>query len=138
MKRTLTHRILPFLIATAVIVLPSLVTAQSTPYTGLVQCDGVLTGRPGEKKCDFVELVNQIKFLINWMFYISIPVVLCLFTWAGFLYMRATPASKEKAKGIFTNALIGFIIMLVAWFSVKLIITVLTDPEDGFGTLLGN
>ncbi len=92
-------------------------------YSGWVQCDGVVDKtNPSEKErnrvCDFVELINTAKFIINWAFMISIPIIIGLLAYSGFLYMTGSEANMKKAKGIMWNAVFGFVIMLCAWFLV--------------------
>ncbi len=100
-------------------------------YSGWVQCDGVVT--PGEEgrtvPCNFANLVNMVGFLINWLFVISIPVIVGLLAYSGFLYMTGTQENIKKAKAVMTNAVVGFIIMLMAWFIVTTLLKWLLNPN---------
>jgi len=52
--------------------------------------------------------------------------------YAGYLYLTAVGDTGQisKAHGLFKNAIIGFIIILVAWLLVDFILTaLLPDPE---------
>lgn len=106
-------------------------------YGGLVQCDGVVDPtRTDQVKCDFTALMNQIKFLVNWLFYISVPIAIVLFAYSGFLYISGTPGNVSKAKGMFTTVGIGFALMCIAWFVIYTLLTWLTKGDQGFTTLL--
>ncbi len=98
----------------------------------LVQCDGVPTPGTNEVKCDFAALINQVKFLMRWMFYISIPIAVGLFAYAGGLFMTANPGKIKDAKKIFSHVVVGFIIMLLAWLIVRTILYWVAEP--GYGT----
>lgn len=100
----------------------------------LVQCDGVPDLAKGEVKCDFAALINQVKFLVNWMFYIAIPFTVGLFAYAGVLFMSTDPKNVTKARGLFGNVVKGFVIMLLAWLIVRTILYWIAEP--GFGTQL--
>lgn len=95
-------------------------------YSGLVKCDGVVAkdidGNPLEKDrqqvCDFNALMNMVKSTINWLFFITVPIVTVFMAYAGVLYMTGTSGNISTAKKIFPSIAKGFIIMLVAWISV--------------------
>jgi hypothetical protein len=109
-------------------------------YSGWVKCDGVVTDSEQyrQNKCDFVELINTVKSLINWAFMISIPIIIGIIAYAGFLYMTGTEANIKKAKEFIWNAIIGFVIMLSAWFIVTFVLNqLLTDQfKQVTGTLV--
>ncbi len=121
------------------------VFAQSSPppldYKGFVDCDGVIRDKNIEgdrqKVCDFNALLGTINKLINWAFAISVPVATVLFAYAGLLLMNGKPGDRTKAKDIFTNVAIGFIIMLVAWVSVRTVVDWFVKPDSGATTFLG-
>lgn len=111
---------------------PSLVTAQATgpapklDYSGIVKCDGVLKDKaiePGRQvECNLPTLMRIINELIQWAFYISIPIATVLFSYAGLLYMTGVPGKISQANKIFTTTGIGFIIALSAWFAVRTVV----------------
>lgn len=63
------------------------------------------------------------------------------FAWAGFLMITAAGnmSQIQKGKGIFSNVLIGFIIMLAAWLIIDTILSMLVDQSflqtGGWNTL---
>ncbi len=98
--------------------------APKLDYSGFVKCDGELKdGEQGRQtRCDFAALMNTIVKLVNWLFYISIPLAIVMFAWSGALYMTGQKGNIDKAKGIFTAVAVGFIIMVVAWFVVRQVV----------------
>jgi len=70
-------------------------------------------------------LINQvIKFLL---FIIATPLFALIIIYVGWLYLSAGGNSENvtKAKKIIKNALIGYIIALIAWLLIKMIMTTL-------------
>jgi hypothetical protein len=90
-------------------------------YSGFVKCDGVVrAGEDGRQTpCDFGALINTIISAINWAFYISIPLAVALFAYAGVLFMTGSQGNIKTAKDIFKTVAVGFIIMITAWFLVR-------------------
>lgn len=107
----------------------------SLNYTGgLVQCDGVLSkNEPNRQKiCNFAALVNGVKYIINWAFALTIPVIIGLLAWAGLLHMSGKEDKIKKSYKIMQNAVVGFIIVLTAWFIVTTLLKwVLDDAFKG-------
>ncbi len=121
--------------------MPKALTLASTPdvYTGLVKCSGIVQN-PGEVECNFQTFVGEIATGINWLFYISIPFAVALFSYAGLLYMSGKQGNgnKDKAKDIFKNVAIGFVIMLISYTCIETLISWVVDPSFGVGALLGS
>lgn len=91
----------------------------------LVPCDGV------DVPCDFNALMTLFNRVINFIFYISIPLAAISFSWAGYLYLSAAgnTGQIEKAHGIFKTVLIGFIFIISAWLIVYTINHTLLSDE---------
>lgn len=91
----------------------------------LVPCDGV------DVPCDFNALMLLFNRVINFIFYISIPLAAISFSWAGYLYLSAAGNTSqiEKAHGIFKTVLIGFIFIISAWLIVYTITHTLLSDE---------
>jgi hypothetical protein len=89
--------------------------------------------------CTFCDLVTLINTLIRFFIYISVPLAVISFIYAGFLYMTAqgNPGQITKAHGFFTKTLWGFVIILSAWLIVYTITNALLDPSKPF-SLLGS
>lgn len=82
---------------------------------GLVTCSGIDCGT-----CEFVALLNNI---IDFLITIMASIAALLIMWAGFLLVSAGGDTGQisKAKGIFTNVVVGLAIMLAAWLIVDTI-----------------
>ena len=108
-------------------------------YSGFVDCDGVVKeDEPGrDRKCDFAALMRTVNKMINWMFYIAVPIATVLFAYAGLLYIRCTSGARTQANKIFTSVGIGFIIMLVAWISVRTVVGWFVEDSVGATIFLG-
>src|SRR5574343_264981 len=100
-------------------------------YSGLVQCDGVVT--PGEEgrttKCNFQALMATIDYLIKWIFGITVPIFVGLCAYAGWLYMQPNSSDRTKANNMLLTALKGLAIMLLAWFIVTSLVKWVIDPS---------
>lgn len=97
--------------------------------TGLVpECSG---GGPFCQACDLLELVQN---LINFAVYAATLVATLMFVYAGFLYVTASAAGQEqfkKARNIFVNVFIGFVVILIAWLVVDLIMKTFLGENGG-------
>lgn len=114
-------RALNYVIAGAILLVPSVVMAQGF-FGPLVPCDG-----PDCDACMLVTLANNIlKFLIAF----SVFAAIIAFTWAGFLMVTAAGNEGQitKAKNTFSVVAIGLIIVLASWLIVD---TVLRLTERG-------
>lgn len=82
-------------------------------------------------ECTFADVVTLAKNLVNFAFYLSIPAVILLISYAGYLYM--TSAGDEgkvgQAHTIFTNVAIGFCIILAAWLIVTTVLKAVLDQR---------
>src|SRR3989344_3739247 len=98
---------------------------------GLVPCDGTAAN-----PCDFnafMALINKvIKFTL---FDLALPIAAIMFAWAGFLMVTAGGSTERvgKAKRIFTNVAIGFIIAVIAFLIVRTILAILGFKGDWIG-----
>ena len=90
-----------------------LTTPAVSSAAGLVICD---------QNCGFNDFVATVAHLINWGFYISLPIAVALFAYAGILYISGSEGNIKKGKGIFLKSMIGFIIMLVAFTCVHTVV----------------
>ena len=149
MKKKLSIILFVFLISISVIpVISYAVTASptSTPvvldYSGLVKCDGVVAtdgSEPNRKvTCNYANLINMVNTTINWVFALSVPVVVGLLAYAGFLYMTGVEAKITQARKMMLNAVVGFAIALCAWFMVSTALKWLVNPNfQGADSIIG-
>ena len=81
---------------------------------------------PGYRPCNFKGAMVQAQFLINVMLVVGVVAALIGFAYAGYLYITGTPGNLKKAHSVFPKVLIGFVLMLTAWFIVYQILAWLT------------
>ncbi len=93
--------------------------------------EGLIGGICDDGQCQFNAIVALIKRIINFIFYVSVPLAALLFAYAGFLFLTAGPnqGQAEKAKGVFTNVAVGFGIILAAWLIVYTVSSALIEPN---------
>ncbi|HUD02987.1 MAG TPA: pilin [Candidatus Paceibacterota bacterium] len=77
--------------------------------------------------CQACSLAQLVQNIINFLIGLSIPVAAALFAWAGVLYFTSAgdTSKHSKAKGIFTNTFIGFVIVITAWLVVNTLLHVI-------------
>lgn len=86
----------------------------------LVPCKG-----PDCQACHLMELGRR---LLNWLITISIVIIGVIAAWAGFKMVTSAgnPGGVSQAKGMFTNALIGLLILLSSWLIIDTVMKQLT------------
>ena len=116
MMRTYARKLL--VIALSLLVLtPALASAAG--LTTVVPSD--CNGQGGcSSVCDLAQLAQNI---LNDAIYLAIFASAGLFAWAGFKYLTniANPGVVSRAKEIFSNVIIGFVIVLASWLVVDII-----------------
>ena len=93
---------------------------------GLIPC-----GNPGQEMCEFSDVIKLVNNIIKFLIWVSIPLAVIAFTYAGFLMVTSggNPGQIDKAKGIFRNVAIGLVFVISAWLIVYLIISNLVEKE---------
>lgn len=79
--------------------------------------------------CEVIDLANNV---FNFIIGIASGIAVLLFMFAGFTLVTSGGSQEKatKAKSIFTNVAIGYVIMLSAWLIVNLIIGSLVDKDS--------
>lgn len=113
-KRNFINNLLSWILSLAILffVLFNFAGAQETG--GIVNCDG-----PDCNWQKLVELINKmLKFVV---FDISLPLCAVLFMYSGWQMMTSQGDMRKftMARKIFTNVVIGFAIVMVAYYVVK-------------------
>jgi len=128
-------RILPYLLALTLILLPGSAFAQFGPIVPEV-CQSC--------PCGFGGVLAIIQNVINFIIAISIIIATIIIAWAGGLYMLSAtnPESRSLANKMLINAIVGIMIVLSAWLIVDFVMKTLYDNDSEFGPwntiLLGN
>jgi hypothetical protein len=105
--------------------------APNGQFSGLVPCGfGTFTGgneSSSSTGCQACNLAQLIQNIITFAIGIAIPIAAALFAYAGFLYITSAsnPANIGKAKGIFKDALVGFLIAVCAWLIINTLLHVI-------------
>lgn len=102
---------------------------------GLVNCG---KGDAGPLDCNFAKAVAMANVIINWLIMIATSLAAIAFAYAGWLYLSAGDNSGQvtKARAIFLDVAIGFIILLSAWLVFKFIETTFLNTNNGYATYL--
>ncbi|MDO8575372.1 MAG: hypothetical protein Q7R78_01580 [bacterium] len=77
--------------------------------------------------CNFSELIVQVNYLITFAFKIFVPIVVCIFIYAGVRMMSSKPDDRAKAREMLKKVVIGFAIMCSAFIIVKLVMEGFAD-----------
>ncbi|HEY4513447.1 MAG TPA: hypothetical protein VJH06_02970 [Candidatus Paceibacterota bacterium] len=136
-------KITKFLILTTlffVLLMPALSLAD-----GLVPCTNTpdpVTGIISDtSKCDFTALMALVNKVITFILVdLALPIAAIMFAYAGFLMITAGGESahaKTKAKNIFTNAIIGFILAVACWLIISTILTIMGFNGTWIGLVIG-
>ena len=134
--------ILSFLLPMSFLLSPSMALAQTPPKTftgGIVQCgngvNGGLVSDPGsagsgavvgQQSCGFVQLMQLINRIIDYLLFLIAPIIAtCIILYAGILMLTSAGSTENvtKAKGLFSKAVIGLLVALMAWLIVKFLMT---------------
>lgn len=120
-------RFISFAAAALVLMLPLVVFGQEVEK-GLVTCSG-----PDCDVCDVVQTANN---LIRLLIQIGLVVGVLLFAYGGFIMVTSAGNQSQvgKAKSIFLNVVIGFVILLGAWLIVDTIMKTFAKGDQRFGT----
>lgn len=109
-------------------------TTGGTPSSGFSlqpDCDPALAPNaepgPNGPPCDINAFIALIKKIINYLFYISIPLAAGFIVYGAFVIIISggNPAGFQKGKTIIVAAIIGITIMLTANLLVSLVVSVL-------------
>lgn len=129
--------ILSFVLGFTIIFAVPLVS-QAVVYSGLVPvCNTQIDPQKGNftDPCDFNMVMNIINNVITYLLVVlATPLFAIIIVYTGWLYLSASANSENisKAKGIFKNALIGYVIALAAWLIVKTILATLEFKGESF------
>ena len=83
------------------------------------------------KPCGFADLMHLIRHLIDFAFFLAMPIAVCLFAWAGWLYLSSggSQGKVDAAHKIFWSVGVGLFWVLGAWLVIKLISDALLNPD---------
>lgn len=112
-----------------IFVAPLAVFAADT-FLGPIVPEEFRSGNSGPylQACDLVELFDR---ALQFAVYFATLVATIMIVYAGFLYVTASANQDNlnKAKSVFGNVFIGFVVVLVAWLVVNLIMGIFTSTD---------
>ncbi len=118
-----------FIVSVVAVLVATAVQTSAAPIVPQVSAQpGSVEGGP-LRACDLLTLYNNI---LRFGIYAATVIATLMLTYAGFLYITSSAkiGNIEKAHGIFTNVIIGFIIVLVAWLIVSTLLRVFTAQSN--------
>lgn len=101
-------------------------------YAGFVNGPLVPCGRTGMPECNLCHLWNLGSNIINFIvFNLSIPIATLLFVVAGFIFLISGGNEKrvDLAKTIFTNVVIGLVIIFCSWLLIDTLLKTIASSE---------
>jgi len=88
----------------------------------------------GEEKgeCDWVDLLKLVRNVMSLLLFLSAIIAVLSFMYAGFLYLTSfgDMGKVEKAHGIFSKVIIGFLFVFLGWLIVATILKTMGVTDD--------
>lgn len=90
----------------------------------IVPCNGL--------DCTICDLAQLAQNLLNATIYLAVFLSAFLFAYAGFLYLtNEAIGQQQKAKQMFTNVLLGLVILMGAWLFVDTVMKMMLGTGPG-------
>jgi len=82
--------------------------------------------------CDFVDVMQLVQNIMNFLVYLGTFVLVLLLAYVGFLYVTSAtnPANISKAKNTATSAIIGFVVLLGGFLIVNTVMNTFADKNE--------
>ena len=102
-------------------------TAALVEAKGLVPCGG----GGDEQPCNACHAMTMVNGLISYLFTIVAFLAVMVMMYAGvkLVTSQGNASAWEEAKGMLTNVIVGFVIVLAAWLVVDTLMKMLLDPK---------
>ena len=129
-------KFLIFISIVSIFLLPAFSFAADAPSSSLVPCgverypivEGDVKSGMVKNPCGFNDIMTLINNVVTFIFKdMVIPIAAIMFAYAGVLliFSGGDTSKRSKAKSIFINTAIGFIIAIAAWLIVYTILSTL-------------
>ncbi len=113
-----------WLLSSLVVALPAIAAAQGIFPSKLVPCSGT--------DCTVCDLATLAQNVLNAGIFVAVFLSGALFAYAGFLYLTTVVDDQtSRAREMFTNVVLGLVIILVGWIVVDTVMK--TFLGGGFG-----
>lgn len=111
--------------------------ARNVEFKGLVPVCNTIVDSQGNfsDPCDFDMVLAIVNKVIDFLLVtIATPLFALILIYVGWIYLSAggNPEAVTRAKHIFKNVIIGYIIALASWLIVKTILSVVGFEGDSF------
>ncbi|MDO8522487.1 MAG: hypothetical protein Q7S08_04395 [bacterium] len=125
-------------VALAIIVIAPTLVFGAVPGP-IVNCSGALPGTTVDGKtqaaCTVCDIAKTAQNVLNTAIYIAVFLSAILFAYAGIIYVTniANHGEITKAKNIFSNVLIGLVIILASWLVIDTLMKILVNEKAIIG-----
>lgn len=119
LRTVVVYRLLVIITVAMFVTFPTVVAAQN----GFVTCAGL--------DCQFCHLVSTGQNVLNWLVLIMAVVAGLLFAYAGLTLVTSAGnrTAQEKARNIFNNVIIGYLIVLAGWLLIDTTFKMLVNQD---------
>tara|TARA_B100000508_G_scaffold60333_1_gene47251 strand:- start:295007 stop:295825 length:819 start_codon:yes stop_codon:yes gene_type:complete len=82
--------------------------------------------------CDFVDVMQLVQNIMNFMIYLGTMVLVLILVYVGFLFItsQGNPGAIQKARSMAMSAVIGFVIILGGFLIVSTIMSTFADKNE--------
>ena len=116
----------PTLVSAVLLIAPLLASAAGGLPAKIVPCSGL--------DCNLCHIATLAQNVLNTGIFIAVFLSAILFAWAGWKYVTAGGGGDvSAAREIFTNVLVGLVIILAAWLIVDTIMRTLVNESATIG-----
>lgn len=101
----------------------------------IVNCSGAISTSQ-QAACTVCDIAKTAQNVLNTAIYIAVFLSAILFSYAGFIYVTniANPGEISKATRIFSNVIIGLVIILASWLVIDTLMkTLVNNDTSRFG-----
>ena len=117
-----------FSFATLVFSITFLTSHSTLAYEGLIPCGG-----DDQSPCQACHLIQLGQNLLEWFIKTMAAVIALIFAWGGIKMVMSGGSTEgvSEAKGMMTNAVIGFIVLLASWLIINTVLNAVVSKNSG-------
>ena len=74
-------------------------------------------------RSEITDISSLINVFMSFLFPLALIIIFLMFVYAGYLYLSSegSPDKVKQAQGVITSSIVGFILLFVAFFVVRLV-----------------